>query len=123
VGMKRCRGYTGLVLLLSAALLWHGVLAGLPHSHHRSEAPRYLIQCELGATSSPLSHLHTISRLLKSGGCLACLVAGASAAVPARRIDCTPQAAGPEIDFQACHLPGAHHSFHLPGSRAPPFLL
>ena len=122
-GVKR-RGFSpGLMLLLSAALLWHGVLAGLPHAHHRDEPPRYLVGCEISASTSPVFHLHAISRTLDRGVCLACLVAGASAAASAHSSDFTPQRQGPEIDLEVRRQPGAHHEFRLPGSRGPPILL
>jgi len=111
------------VTVLAPALLWHGVLLGLPHTHDANDVARYAINCSVSQTSSSAVHLHAISERLEHGGCLACLVAASSAAVVIPR-----EAFHPVVHYLGFSgvgggPVGAHHETSLPSGRAPPDLL
>lgn len=106
-------------IAVSCLVLWHGIMAGVPHHHADTAVPQERLACSASHPLSQESHLHDRGETLESHPCLACILGSVIASTPspasAARVPEHPAvAAGGLPDFRS------HHRVLLPLHRGPP---
>lgn len=114
----RRRGPRVSIALTAVLAVWFGVLAGLPHTHRdRNDALPEQV-CSAPAANQPTFHFHAVCHSTRHT-CLACLVAGASAAPVAHAFALPPATAVGTAAVMADVI-YARTRAYLPDQRGPP---